>query len=375
MRARTLVVVGVLLATGCDSGAPRAPAVCLDEGPDDGGLESCSAIVLPQMDGREGDPDYLICTTGVALNASGAVAGRTCEQMGFSWSAQDPHGRFVEPPDRFLVDGIRLTAINRAGDVVGMFSPAEYAAAERTFVISSGQMILLPPLVDDSPAAAVDINDHGTIVGQASVSRFVEAAVYWQDGEIHRLDGLDVLGGNYAVAVAVNERGMIVGFSNTTDVAAGMQAFRWDGSGPIEFLPALSEGGSGEPSDVNQAGVVVGGSGSRAVYWDEQGEIHALPDLYDTDSVQALAINDHGVIVGYEVEPPNAAGVSYGEARVWIDGDVYDLEDLLVELPEEYQLRSAVDINDEGQVLAHASIEDGGPIRTVTLLLAPNLDP
>jgi len=105
------------------------------------------------------------------------------------------------------------------------------------------------------------------------------------------------------------------------------------------------------------------------VYWDEQGDIHELPRLYETPEVQALAINDRGVIVGFEATPE----LVKTEARLWVDGEVHDLQDLMPDLPEEYRLSNAVDVNDRDEVLAHAFVEDGGPIQ-VTLLVLPDLD-
>jgi uncharacterized membrane protein len=373
MKTGTPIIAATLLAAACDS-TPRRSAECLDEGQVD--LESCRAILLPQMDPRPGDENNLICTWGNAVNGSGAVVGETCADRGFSWSPRQPDGSYVQTDPR-VTDVVEPTGINRAGDVVGVFWPAVDTRFPFPFAISAGQVTLLPALVDGLSAAALDINDSGTIVGQGRVSQQVVAAVYWQDGEIHRIEGVDALGGGLAGAVAVNEGGTIVGFSNTADIKK-IQAFRWDGSGPIEVMPSLFEGWVGEAIDVNDAGVAVGRSGddfeNRAVYWDEDGAIHELPHLYDTDEFIAFAINNDGVIVGYEFAPSDEAGAVYGEARVWIEGEVYDLEDLVPDLPEEYQLRKAVDINDEGQVLAHSAVEDGGPIRNVTLLLRPDLD-
>jgi uncharacterized membrane protein len=139
--------------------------------------------------------------------------------------------------------------------------------------------------------------------------------------------------------------------------------------------------GNALPRDVNAAGVMVGrvdalddagnaSAGTRAVYWDEGGNVHELPRVQDTTEADAFAINDRGVIVGHELTPEPVTT----EARLWLDGEVHELQDLVPGLPEEYRLSTAVDVNDRDEVLAHAYVEDGGPVRVVTLVLRPELD-
>jgi uncharacterized membrane protein len=382
MSARVLGITGFLLLAGCDSSdsSHSQPAQCMTgTSADQGRLESW--VVLPQLDPREGSPDYLVCTRGSAINASGTVTGETCEYRGFIWSPSMPDGLFVTPYMDDETKEVSTAAVDSDGEVVGALSPRDLVGVIHAFRTSAGRMTLLPPLVEDLSAVAIGMNDRGTIVGQSMPSSDRVAAVYWQDGEIHRIQEVDDLGGSYAGATAVNEDDTIVGFSNTSDVE-GIQAFRWTISGSFELLPALLDECVGEPRDVNEAGVMVGRAAvhddengtpcwnNRPVYWDEEGNIHELPRIYDTGEVSALAINDRGVIVGYEMTPEFVST----EARVWIDCEVHDLRDLAPDLPEEYRLSSAVDINDSGEVLAQAFVEDGGPIRIVTLVLRLDLD-
>jgi hypothetical protein len=374
MRARTLAVGWSVLFAGCGAGS-RESALCLADRPENqGGLESCDAVLLPQLDPRPGDPDNLICTWGRALNASGVITGETCDDEGFVWSSDAPAGsplRFSFPVAARLVSPFD---INSAGDIVGLFSPTENPfRVGHPFLLTGGTLTVLPRVEETFGGAAVDINDEGTVVGWSETSTG-PVAVYWQQGEVHRIEGIDEMGGDYAVATAINENGTIVGVTNTIDLVP-IQAFRWPRGGALELLPALFEGDVGDPHDVNDAGVMVGRAGtpeaeSLAVYWDEDGDIHELPRLHDTPHVEAVAISNDGVIVGHEMSPEFITT----EARLWLDGEVYDLEDLVPALPEEYELIRAEDINDDGEVVAHASVADGGPIRHVTLLLKPDLD-
>jgi uncharacterized membrane protein len=371
-----LAVAWLPLLVGCDDTDREPLGRCVTEAPPGGDLESCSAVLLPQLDRREGSPDYLICTSARALSASGVITGETCDDQGFVWTAANPAGSLVLPSLPVPAHAVTSAGINAAGDIVGWFLAAGATAGE-AFLLSAGELTRLPGIEEGFPASALGINDGGTIVGEGQTGPGQEsptAAVYWQDGQIHRIEGVDELGGTAASAVAVSQNDTIVGASNTSDLVA-IQPFRWRRPDPVELLPTLDEGHVGAPQDVNEAGVTVGRDGgplpdaiNEAVYWDEDGNIHQLPGLYGTPDINALAINNRGVIVGYEMTPEFIAT----EARVWLDGEVHDLEDL-ISLPPEYRLTRAVDINDDDEVVAIAAVEDGGPIRRVTFLLRPDL--
>ena len=377
MTARALAVACLSLLAGCDgsSSSINARQACMAESPpDQGGLESCSAVLLPQLDRRQGSPDYLICTQASGINDAGTITGETCDGQGFMWSSAVPAGTLVRPSFPVPADYVTPMAIDGAGAIVGGFLPAGSFVSE-AFVLSGGELTRLPQLEEELGAFALGTNDEGTVVGSSQTVRGPDSptvAVYWQDGQIHRIEGVDDLGGTAGDATAVSGNGIIVGDSNTAQ-ASGIQPFRWTPPDTFEMLPTLGEGDVGTPQDVNDAGVAVGrdgGSIDAAVYWDTDGSIHQLPVLSDSPEsyAVAVAINDRGVIVGSEL----ASETSGSEARVWIDGEVHDLQDL-VDLPEEYRLTSAVDINDSDEVVAIASVDDDGPVRRVTFLLRPDL--
>jgi len=375
----------VSLLVGCDGDddddtEPSEPVepveVCLAEAPPEGGLESCKAVLLPQLDRREGSPDYLICTLALTLNADGVIVGKTCDDKGFVWSPTTAAGSLVLPSLPVEAEAVHPAGIDSSGDIIGTFwAPGAYVG--EPFILSAGELTRLPRLVEDGSSFVQGTNDAGIIVGESATLDdpfSPKAAVYWQDGEIHRIEAVDDLGGRAASAVAVSENGTIVGHSNTSDLQA-IQPFRWRRPDAVEMLPTLEEGHVGAPHDVNEAGVTVGRDGgplpeaiNEAVYWDEAGNIHLLPGLYDTPEINALGINNRGVIVGSEMTPEFVTT----EARLWLDGEVNDLQDL-VPLPPEYRLMSAVDINDDDDIIAIAAVEDGGPVRFVTLLLRPDL--
>jgi uncharacterized membrane protein len=131
------------------------------------------------------------------------VTGDTCRHQGFVWSVAAPAGAFV-PSQPALDEEVSPTGINAAGDIVGFQVPSVFRGVVYAFESSEGRMTRLPPLADGLSASANDINQGGTIVGQAGPSWDTETAVYWLDGEIHQIEGVQELGGDHAVATAVN---------------------------------------------------------------------------------------------------------------------------------------------------------------------------
>ena len=375
MKAGALAAAWAALLAGCGSDSDRAARCMTDPSLDDRALDSCTAVLLPQLDARAGGPDYLVCTSGMAISSSGVIVGETCDDQGFIWSSAEPEGSLLRPSFPVEADGVQPVGINRAGDVVGFFSPAENPfLVAYPFVLSTGGLTVLPRLEEEHLGVALAISDDGTIVGWSDTSSG-PVAVYWEDGDLHRIAAVDEIGGSYAIATAISPGGAIAGVSNTPDIQF-IQAFRWLRPGPVELLPTLFEGDVGHPHDINDGGVMVGRAGApdrtnRPVYWDEDGDVHELPRLHDTPEAAALAVNDRGVMVGYEMTPEFVAT----EARLWLDGEVHHLADLVPGLPAGYELIRATDINDDGLVVAHASVEDGGPVRHVTLLIRPDLDP
>lgn len=211
----------------------------------------------------------------------------------------------------------------------------------------------------------------GQVCLPGGATALATTAVNWRDDERRDIGGL---GGEVSVATAVNNHNVVVGYANTPNVPA-IRAFRWSESKGIEALPRLVEGVPAEPKDINDSGVVVGRAGTsffanEAVFWDARGAIHRLPRLYKTSDIGVLAINNHGVMVGQELAPDFEP-----EARLWMNGRVYRLQSLVPNLPEEYRLRAATSINDDGDIVANASVLDKGQVRLVTVLLKAGAGP
>ena len=198
---------------------------------------------------------------------------------------------------------------------------------------------------------------------------------------------LEDLGANLSRAVAVNERGVIVGEGLDDNQHAIPVIFDPD-SGVMSPIPPLNNG-SGEALDVNDHGLVVGHSFAKLLdclipppvlcpisvdhaylYDSITGRLEDLADFgvgavppgsQQTDvGSDATGVNEAGVVVGAAVSVgPGTGGVPFVVYRraFAFDSVTDSVTDLSV-----YGMTSAADINENGQVLGqigdHAAVVD-----------------
>ncbi len=166
------------------------------------------------------------------------------------------------------------------------------------------------------------INDRGEAVGLAETSvpdpdgedfcafgtHLTCRPFLWQDFHIR---ALPTLGGNNGQASAINNRGQIVGISETTAQDSGCSPSKpgkiispvfWE-KGEVRALPTVARDPDGFVQGLNDQGQAVGSSGTctniatHAVLW-ENDTAFQLPDL-GRDGNDAYAINDRGQVAGY----------------------------------------------------------------------------
>jgi len=167
------------------------------------------------------------------------------------------------------------------------------------------------------------INDRGEAVGLSETSvpdpdgedfcamgtKLTCRPFLWRDGHMM---ALPTLGGNNGQASAINNRGQIVGISETTVPDPGCPSKKtispvlWE-KGEARPLPTVAGDPDGFVQGINDQGQAVGSSGSctniatHAVLWENDAAFQ-LADLGPTGD-DAYAINDHGQIVGYVTSP------------------------------------------------------------------------
>jgi probable HAF family extracellular repeat protein len=202
-------------------------------------------------------------------------------------------------------------------------------------------LTVLPGLASGhSGDVASDVNAAGVVVGAVETEPPTccsgpRHAARWVGGAPA---DLGTLGGAESEARAVNARGEIVGWSDTTGLDA---AFLWRRGVMRALWP-------GAANDVNDRGDVVGWhttlAGPLGVRWRD-GALVELPTLGGGTS-EARAVNGNGVVVGWATDP---TGVVW--AVRWVDGGV-----------EILWRGIATDVNDEGVVVgALECTGDGAP--------------
>jgi probable HAF family extracellular repeat protein len=188
------------------------------------------------------------------------------------------------------------------------------------------------------------INDRGQIVGETSERFQKQRAFLWQDGKAITLGSLN---GGDTYANDINVSGQVVG--NSTMGSGWFHGFLWE-NGKMIDLGTLG-GRASEANGVNDVGWVVGSAATAdeatdAFLWKDG----VMQDLGSPGSgtCSARRVNGKGVIVGYWW--PRETLYKGSRALVWIDRNMYDLNDLI---PKDsgWVLEYGSDVNDKGEIV------------------------
>jgi len=214
-------------------------------------------------------------STGRAVNNRGQVVGWS-EIAPFDPPAWNQHGFLWEDGEMTdlgsLGDWSEAWGINERGQIVGYMDSQPWAQA---CLWENGSFQLLGFLSDEPDwSIALAINNGGTVVGWSSTTAGPQHAYRWRDG---LMEDLGALGNGYpqSWAKAINDRGMIVGVSvpdpHVSDFIG--RATMWEpGVGPIQAidLGTLPGGAYSSAFAVNNRGVIAGWSDAGS------GEFHAV---------------------------------------------------------------------------------------------------
>jgi probable HAF family extracellular repeat protein len=233
-------------------------------------------------------------------------------------------------------------------------------AAQTTY-----NVVTLPGL-GGAVGAGIGINNRNWITGSANFAGdTVSHATLWiRYGSVTDLGSFAGPDGNSAIGWPVkNDRGLVVGFSDTADddplgeffscwafYALGeptgkiCKGFRWT-NGQMTPLPPFAGGYSSYAAGANNRGQVVGWAENgvhdpscdpnfqvlqfRAALWEPDGTLHELPPLPGDSTSAATAINDKGQVVGISGACGIAVGgVSAAHAVIWNNGVPTDIGNL-----------------------------------------------
>lgn len=235
------------------------------------------------------------------------------------------------------------------------------------------------PTLGGNNGFAAGINDRAQVVGWAEtamrdpscdpasgqVLQFLP--VVWGPGKDQRRALPLLAGDSSGAAVAINNRGQVVGISGACDQAVGRftarHAVLWDGNQTIA-LGDLGGTAWNTPVAINQHGEVVGFANvpggatpgsfhEHAFLWTRSGGMRDLGTLPGDTRSQALGINDRGQVVGL-----SHGGTAGYRAFLWENGVMTDLNTLVAPGYADHLLL-ANDIDDAGRITGQALNADG----------------
>ena len=253
--------------------------------------------------------------------------------------------------------------INNLGDITGTLNPGFFSAA---FTYIGGTFTNIAPALpadsDGSDGAA--INDHGLVAGNIFRGGEDYQGYLFQDNTVTHIG---TFGGDYSPIAALNNHGAATGYAAFPGPAGGyFHAFIYQ-DGVLQDLGTLDGDINSAGNDINELGQVAGWSGYRPVLYSGGGIID-LGALGDGEGY-ANALNDAGVVVGYSYTALPSGGAGAHAFR-WEDGALVDLN-TLVASPGGWELTTAQDINEAGQILGIACQGDN----CASVLLTPVPEP
>ena len=298
--------------------------------------------------------------TAAALDGAGRVVG-TAQGGAAIWSPATT--TYLAS----LLPGSEGLAINQRGAIVGRLGAHAFLYAD-----GAVSTISMPPAYGTWATA---INDAGQVAGFGAVGFAETNAFLYQAGVVTPLGSF---GGTVSVANALNAHGHVAGFASRAgdgddwgDPERYAAVYR---DGVQHELGSLG-GRVSEANDINDAGFVAGwsaledGFGERPFLF-APGD-GSLTDLGTLGGVagRANALNNAGTVVGFS-SIGGVGGFDYHAFVVGADG-MLDLN-ALVAGRGDWQLLSATDINDAGQILAQAC-NGTGDCRAVRLDLVSHV--
>jgi len=257
-------------------------------------------------------------------------------------------------------------AINNNGEIVGYTEFGDTSGKATLWSDLTTIVDIHDTIGSINTSVAWDISDSGTIVGQANIAPGIFARGFvWDQANPAVQAGSDRYpgGANYGI----NNVGVVVGsaffFGDPDDAMIAIP----DGRGGYDY-PFINPMGRffSQARAINETGMVVGhsGYGSTTNTWnaciftgDDRDPVQTLGTLPGLDTSEGLDVNDSGLIVGYAWDG-TGSGID-PRAWAWVDGTMYDLNELLEEGGEFEILSRATGVNNNGDIVGWGRLLDG----------------
>ena len=248
-------------------------------------FEVVEEIPLMGLGGSYSHAEALNETGLIAGTASAWVNGRSTPDRPVIW--QDGVVRDLLPPG--YITGWALD-VNESGQAVGWIYSSTGNLLPFIWSEATG-LRPLPTLPGETQNGAMAINDAGVVVGWSGRS-----AVRWVNGV---LEVLHTLPNQWSAAVDINNHGTVVGYYEPAFNDVIRNAWVWTSGSGAADLPTLS-GTSGTPSGINDLGQVIGNgpaSGGYLAFIRENGVTRPLFSPAFAGA-SATGISEVGHVVG-----------------------------------------------------------------------------
>jgi probable HAF family extracellular repeat protein len=284
---------------------------------------------------------------------------------------------------------INWGGINERGEAVGMSETAvpdpdgEDVCGFGTkltcspFLWRNGHMSALPTVGGNNGQASA-INNRGQVAGYAETSVVdsgcppykTTLGVLWNKGKAQPLPtvGSDPDG----IAFGINNRGQAVGYSGTCTTA--LHAVMWE-NGTAVVLPDLGFPRSNIAFAINNRGQIAGkvrtadGTTFVAALWQPDGTLTNLGILPGDFAAFATGINNRGQVVGNNFD----SSFNWSHGFIWQNGVMTDLN-TLIPADSNLFIISASNINDHGQISGMATVVSGPHMGDIHAYLATPVD-
>ncbi len=252
-----------------------------------------------------------------AVNSGGLIAGHFNtgnKNHACIWQGQNGALTPLSEPAAMGIIGSVAHAVNDAGLVAGEITDASGTSTRACTWQGSGDPVLLPLPENATSSSALGMNETGLIVGNFTDASGLHGCA-WQDGVPLNPAGLDQSADVAGVsALAANSAGLIVG-SFVAPAIHGCTWLRSNAGSAIAVLSDLTAGGSSDVTALNESGVIVGYSLTAnaltaACAWLD-GVPFRLPVPKNAIHSFANAINKRGQVAGYVVATDAENGVFY----------------------------------------------------------------